>query len=557
MLTLHIVDADADADYDPSENGGDPSSSQNGSLADACEEGLAADNVDDLKAVFTQNGTPRALSEANRLWNYACPYEGCSARYNRPCRLEMHIRTHNNERPFACEFEGCGKAFPRKEHLSRHVESTHAGIRKYKCDWEDCDRQFATAAHLRRHKKAHEKQEMFRCRDYPPCNESFRKKSTLDAHIKSKHLMVKAFACDRIDETTGLPCTMAYSRERSLNLHIARVHSGNKYFCNICTPAESVDFDEGVMSPPNEPVGFPTYSALQAHVTEIHPPICKACNKKFTTKGGLKAHIELAHEPPPGGNPTFACPEPGCDRRFTRRGNLSVHVQSVHQKVKRFICGEFDLSKSNIPQIQDWAGSSGCGQAFGAKCSLEQHVQTQHLGIKLTRKHIRETKKQEKRKAPSALSMLTGVGYGEDRQITCLAPGCDYRFFRDYELRLHLRGAPHSYSDQQITEMITERDALQGGQFWIGGVDDANEQRQYDPSEGFDPCIDPALQGFQNHANEGNMLEHSYGNGVVGYVTPYDEYDSSEKAALNNEDRELLEPVEREVYGGVSWNGAF
>ncbi|KAF2205918.1 hypothetical protein GQ43DRAFT_384947 [Delitschia confertaspora ATCC 74209] len=549
------------------------------------QDTVASDLHADPEIVLTVAGTLRAASEASRLWKYVCSYEGCGKRYNRPCRLESHERTHRNERPFACTEEGCGKTFPRKEHLTRHIDSAHANIRQFKCDWEGCGKELLTAGHLRRHKQSHEKQEMFRCRDYPPCNETFRKQTTLDAHIRSKHLDMNPYACTHTDPTTGQPCTAAYSKEGALRKHIANLHSGNRYTCNICTPDETLAFKDGPMSPASEPVGFPTYSALQAHISEVHPPMCNECHKKFATIATLRAHIEIIHEAPPGGNPSFPCPEPGCERSFTKRGNLNVHVQSVHQKVKRFICGECDLSKSSVPQIKEWNGNTACGQAFGAKCTLEQHIQTQHLSIKLNKKHIRQAKKQGRRRAPapSALAMLTGVGYDEGRDVACLIPGCEHRYQRDYELRLHLRGATHGLSEDQIEEMIAERDALQGGQFWIGGVEDNPEQEQQQfsnyqehkqqrlvqyPEQGqeheqfggfapnFDPNIDPTLQQLEAfELGKGPLHQQS----VLGYITPHENYAMSEAAANEEMDAEMgltgLPAVD--VHSGMMWDPSF
>lgn len=452
--------------------------------------------------------------------------------------------------------------------MTRHFDSTHKNIRKYKCDWESCDKEFATAAHLKRHKKSHEKQEVFRCRDHPPCSETFRKKATLDAHIKTKHLDMKAYACSLIDETTGLPCTAAYNRESALRMHVGRFHSGNRYSCTICSPNEEVNSQDGFMSPA-EPVGFPTYSALQAHMAEVHPPTCTMCHKQFASAATLKAHIEISHEGPSRGTHNFRCTEPGCDRTFTKRGNLNVHVQSVHQKVKRFICGEVDLSKSSIPQVKNWDRAGGCGQSFGAKSSLEQHVQTQHLGQKLNRKHIRQAKKQEKKKAaPSAASLLTGFGYGGDRDVACVVSGCPYRFFRNYELRVHLRGAPHHFSDEQIDEMILDRDdtyepeesyGLDGVEWWVRGANDVLNEQQPNPLDlDFDPRIDPALHKGNAYGQDVGFDQNPQGHGRSGYITPFES-----NMSMNGDEAELDKEMGIEelpsvnVHEGNVWNRGF
>ena len=70
------------------------------------------------------------------------------------------------------------------------------------------------------------------------------------------------------------------------------------------------------------------------------------------------------------------------------------------------------------------------------------------------------------------LTLLTGVGYEKGREVPCLVKTCDYRFYMDRDLRRHLRAA-HSVPEDEVDEMIRERDAMTGGQFWIGGLDES------------------------------------------------------------------------------------
>jgi hypothetical protein len=107
------------------------------------------------------------------------------------------------------------------------------------------------------------------------------------------------------------------------------------------------------------------------------------------------------------------------------------------------------------------------------------------------------------------LSMLTGIGYDTSRNVPCLVPTCEYRFFMDRDLKRHLR-AEHSLPDAEIEEKIALRDALSGGQFWIGGLDDAgfaDNLDSVDPSmpqtpavpyyvDGEMKAVDPSLDFF-------------------------------------------------------------
>lgn len=70
-----------------------------------------------------------------------------------------------------------------------------------------------------------------------------------------------------------------------------------------------------------------------------------------------------------------------------------------------------------------------------------------------------------------ALSMLTGVGYEHVRNIACVEPACQYRMYRLYDLEIHLQHA-HGWSTIEAIEAVKEREALSGGDFWLGGGDD-------------------------------------------------------------------------------------
>ncbi|OCL04932.1 hypothetical protein AOQ84DRAFT_323679 [Glonium stellatum] len=426
--------------------------------------------------------TSRASSEANRLNCYHCPYNGCGRSFNRPCRLAEHIRTHTNERPFVCSQDGCTKSFRRDAHLKRHVISAHSENRKYACDWNGCEKKFATGSRLRRHLEAHKEKEQFRCTGYAPCNEIFRKHSTLQIHIKSVHLNQKPFPCHLVDETTGEPCTHGYETLGSLNAHIGRVHGGTRYACTICVPSEeTTKLENGTTSLSIDTVGFPTYTALQAHIAAAHPPTCTHCGLTCASNNSLRQHIEIAHIVPIDERRNFPCTHPGCERAFTKRGNLNVHIQAVHNKIKRFVCGEFDVKKSRIPEVTGWNGEGACAHGFSTKANLEEHIRTQHLGLEGTQKGKKKTKPTSaarivRKSRVSTLGKLTGVGYEESgRNIACLMPECMYRFIRDYDLEVHLKAA-HWLPEEDIKEMIAERDALRGGPFWIGGEEPYEEQ---------------------------------------------------------------------------------
>ncbi|KAK0281783.1 hypothetical protein LTR35_007464 [Friedmanniomyces endolithicus] len=378
-----------------------------------------------------------ATTASKRPNKYICQVEGCGKAFNRPIRLVNHTRSHTNERPFVCNEDDCGKTFTRAEHLTRHKKDKHVEARDHVCshvldtaEGGVCGRSFTTATRLRRHVAAHEAKEETTC-PLPGCGRVFRKQDTLQRHIKTAHLHEKPFRCEHVDvdeEGVAVECSQAFAKSDGLKNHIAREHSGMRYFCEICTEQpghvaygsalddehrldmsmdpltleDSMVYPEPTLeeiqpdtethssTPPTNRVGFATYSDLQLHLRTLHPPTCTfpGCGKICESNRALKAHQEIEHSALTT-RQTHLCTWPDCDRGFTKAGNLKVHYRSVHMKARGFICGEFDLSDrmgaegiaDGAAILKGWNGV-GCGRGFGTKANLEEHIRTQHLGMK-------------------------------------------------------------------------------------------------------------------------------------------------------------------------------
>jgi uncharacterized C2H2 Zn-finger protein len=220
-----------------------------------------------------------------------CTYEGCGKAFNRPVRLEEHMRTHTNERSLTCQYPGCDKSYFKQSHLNAHVKSAHTKIRNFKCTREGCGKAFTTGQRLRLHQGTHDGSNKYKCTGYPPCDQVFRKRETLQRHVKSTHEHIGPFACQRQDATTGEQCNRSFDTAAKRAQHERTAHAVNQFSCDIC-----VDQDK-------QAALFATYGELQSHMRSEHPPTCPHCSEPFDTTNELAVHIDLFHSDSQDGQP--------------------------------------------------------------------------------------------------------------------------------------------------------------------------------------------------------------------------------------------------------------
>jgi general transcription factor IIIA len=473
-------------DYDPSGH-------------ESLDSQSSADSVDELDRSAPTPLTPISSKASpghpsDLYKSHHCPYEGCKKSFNRPAKLAQHLRSHTNTRPFVCPYSPCTKDFLRESHLNHHVRSAHSNVRDYVCEWEGCGKSFLTATRLRRHHAAHEGREKFRC-TFTGCGQKFRKHGTLQKHITIVHEGRSPFTCEAVNHNGNI-CDAGFDTEGKLKSHAARVHGARTFLCTICSLEENEIKPKDISGEIGP--AYPTHAALQAHIASEHPPTCAECGLKCTSQSALKSHVEVIH----GGRGVderriHVCPEAECGRAFTKKGNLHAHIQISHVG-KRFVCGVVDVKTMN--HIEDWDGSNACGEASTSKRNLERHIRTAHLGLE----DFGKSRKKEKRGSldqpaqknqVSTLTRLTGSGYEDEsgRNITCLIQDCDHRFYREYDLEIHLQSR-HGLADLEVQEVLEEgklygRSSLQGAPIFAT-EQDIEAEKAFDRKFGKDVAMD-------------------------------------------------------------------
>ncbi|WFD33948.1 hypothetical protein MCUN1_000776 [Malassezia cuniculi] len=226
-----------------------------------------------------------------------------------------------------------------------------------------------------------------------------------------------------------------------LNQH-ARIHDENRYTCPLEHDAEPSPSGGGrpLTGDVCGPWAFRTWTELQKHMREVHPPQCPLCQRTFASRENLRKHIRI-HEK--SEESAFECVWNGCGRSFSSRYALETHVGRVHRGEKPFQC---EL----------------CERSFGYRHVLEKHVEQAHKqGSELATEdsvasdsdatplpHL--TQLIGKRSARRLLQCPWGVALGDTEDP------CPQRFVRLYDLRRHLASAHAlSLSDDEIRETLS------------------------------------------------------------------------------------------------------
>ncbi len=214
---------------------------------------------------------------------------------------------------YGCEI--CPERFRLEEDLKNH-KMVHSGIKFFQC--VICYKNFTKSSGLIRHSAVHTGEKKFPCR---MCDRSFTDSSGRYKHEKIKH--------NDLDENK-LALAAADSP-------VALVEGKMD---------EEQDWDLFSTEKGNETVSL-SFGATTLKNNEI----CHLCNKSFTKKGNLEAHMRVHTRETP-----FQCGK--CPKSFTQKGNLKAHMR-VHTCETPFQCGK-------------------CPKFFNQKGNRDRHEKTQH-----------------------------------------------------------------------------------------------------------------------------------------------------------------------------------
>ncbi|XP_073515986.1 uncharacterized protein [Phyllobates terribilis] len=233
----------------------------------------------------------RSLASGKKA--YSCPE--CGKRFLQPALLDLHQKSHTEEKLFVCPL--CGKRFVQHSLLLLH-QKAHKVNKPYQC--MDCGNLFFSKSLFAEHLRSHKEEKPFRCSD---CGKCFADNTTLVIHQRI-HTGEKPFSCQK--------CGRCFTQPSTLVAH-QRIHSGEKpYECHVCGKR------------------FRDRSSAASH-QRIHngekPFKCQECGRSFTQSSNLRRHERL-HT----GQKPFICTK--CGKAFNESAKLKSHA-NVHLKKER------------------------------------------------------------------------------------------------------------------------------------------------------------------------------------------------------------------------------
>lgn len=354
-----------------------------------------------------------------RADRFLCTWPDCGKTYSKACKLEEHLRSHTNTRPFICN--QCGKSFLRNGHLKRHHTTAHTDEKAFICLWPDCKKAFSLKHHLRRHQRSHEDSRPFRC-STEGCDAAFTRKEQLKKHLVSLHGGGGGSGSSPIHTPTS---------------------SSKLYLCGV----------EGCAS-----LTFDKWSSLLRHRRQVHSSTggqtsvsengvvfaCPECEKTFSKARYLGLHTQRLHASFTATNTTtpslldrkahWICNWVDCGKQFSSKNALKVHRATVHEGVKAYGCEK-------------------CERRFGHKHLLIRHRRT-HEEKNLELKKVIKNNLEGEKTTNLWLDQLW-INGESDKPLGCPFSGCNCRYGRQYDLQRHLAAAHwEALFDQLVSPLL-------------------------------------------------------------------------------------------------------
>ncbi|XP_063543955.1 zinc finger protein 271-like [Cydia strobilella] len=316
------------------------------------DNGLTHRRPDIEKELVSSNVYEKEFKNLNahlskREKSYSCDI--CQKEFDNSNLLMKHKKNHIwAEKEFICDV--CKKSFSHKTPLITHMR-VHTREKPYVC--EICNKKFSVIYSLQRHLKLHARDEQ-KC-EYQSVFDKWEKEYT------TKHNLIRQIPKCNI-------CLKQFAQKETLDAHLKS--NCLRYFCDFCKN------------------GFRTKYRLTLHIFNhmgIQPYPCEVCQKRFTQKSDLDAHLRCHIK--------YTCGI--CHKGFIHKSMLSRHLL-IHGNRKHYSCKvckkQFQYkSHFNVHLISLRPGQS-CGrrhEVFESKDRLNHHLNT-HMAEKQEKQFVQK-----------------------------------------------------------------------------------------------------------------------------------------------------------------------
>lgn len=228
------------------------------------------------------------------------------------------------------------------------------------------------------------------------CNARLKSKDSLANHLKWVHAPNQlSFPCER--------CDKSFKYKGGLTDHMRRVHADDptKHVCQVCNKSYSTvyvlkhhinDKHPGHQQPMHAcgicMVEFPTLSDLRCHLRSEHPEpmekhVCNMCDKNFSSRQLLRAHVVLVHEK----TKQVECEI--CKKSFCNMATLRRH-KKLHNKMtavlyscsfcdyKAVLKSYVDKHMKHVHSDEGKLGCMKCSAMFRTDIALKRHMWRTH-----------------------------------------------------------------------------------------------------------------------------------------------------------------------------------
>jgi hypothetical protein len=252
------------------------------------------------------------------------------------------------------------------------------------------------------------------------CGFSYVIEKFLFSHVQGEHAPDRCrVKCDG--------CEVTFHTRRMFHLHMQNSH---KEMCHECHECLQIFYS---------PLKLSAHYSMKHSNQGSSELQCNFCNKAYSNKNSLKAHIHLKHV----NEKVFACQV--CPKTFSSPSNLKTHIRIVHLMERPYECSDCGKSyaseggllahQSSIHGKGDRLKCDMCDMTFPYKSALTTHILNRHNRGTFI---CDECGMSHNTKESLRVHKITDHSEDKGKRLPCTHPGCKERFRVPFQVRNHV-----------------------------------------------------------------------------------------------------------------------